>query len=152
MIRRPSRRGPRCQLIRENDGTLYDLTNDRPIEASELRNYLSSGGYFEAKRADGSECTGQVLREILEGIVAHAIPWAPGALVEARAVDAFAGMLGLAGTVTDSLAGTWGGPLGHTPQRPRPDRRRPPGRPRQTAPDFDDQVAGARPRSDPNPA
>lgn len=144
MIRRPSRRGPRCQLIRENDGTLYDLTNDRPIQASELGNYLSSGGYFEARRADGSECTGQVLREILEGVVAHGGPGAPGARVEARAVDAFARMLG--------LAGTWGGPLCNTPQRPRPDRRRPPPRPRQTGRDFDDQVPGERPGPDSNPA
>ncbi len=148
MIGRPSRRGPRRQLIRENDGTLYDLTSDRPIAASELRNYLSSGGYFEAKRADGSECTGQVLREILEGIVAHAVPGAPGALVGAPAVDAFAGMLGLAGTLTEGLAGTWGGPLGHTGRRPRADRRRPPTRPRQAGRDFDDQVVD----SAPNPA
>ena len=144
MIGRPSRRGPRRQLIRENDGALYDLTNDRPLAASELRNYLSSGGYFEAKRADGSECTGQVLREVLEEIVAHDGPGALGALVGAPAVDAFAGMLG--------LAGTWGGPLGHTPQRPRADRRRPPGRPRQAGRDFDDQVAGAPSNPDPNPA
>ena len=152
MIGRPSRRGPRRQLIRENDGALYDLTNDRSIAASELRDHLSSGGYFEAKRADGSECTGQVLREILEGIVAHAVPGAPGALVGAPAVDAFAGMLGLAGTLTGGLAGTWGGPLGHTPQRPRADRRRRPGRPRQAGRDFDDQVAGAPSNPDPNPA
>ena len=148
MIGRPSRRGPRRQLIRENDGALYDLTNDRPIAAPELRNYLSSGGYFEAKRADGSECTGQVLGEILEEILAHGGPGAVGA----PAVDAFAGMLGLAGTLTGGLAGTWGGPLGHTPQRPRADRRRPPTRPRQAGRDFDDQVAGAPSNPDPNPA
>ena len=148
MIRRPSRRGPRCQLIRENDGTLYDLTNDRPMQASELGNYLSSGGYFEARRADGSECTGQVLREVLEEIVAHGGPGAVGA----SAVDAFAGMLGLASTLTGGLAGAWGGPLGHTPQRPRADRRRPPPRPRQAGRDFNDQVAGAPSGRDPNPA
>ena len=152
MIGRPSRRGPRCQLIRENDGTLYDLTNDRSIAASELRDHLSSGGYFEAKRADGSECTGQVLREILEGIIAHAVPGALGAVVGAPAVDAFGGMLGLAGSLTDGLAGTWAGPLGHTGQRPRTDRRRPPPRPWQAGPDFDDRVAGAHPNPDPNPA
>ena len=35
MIGRPSRRGPRRQLIRESDGTLYDLTND-PWELQNL--------------------------------------------------------------------------------------------------------------------
>ena len=62
------------------------------------------------------------------------------------------GSLGLAGSLTDGLAGTWAGPLGHTGQHPRTDRRRPPPRPWQAGPDFDDRVAGAHPNPDPNPA
>ncbi len=80
MIGRVSRRGPLRQLIRQSDGTLYDMTEERQIPPSELLDYLADGGFFKARRHDnGVDCTIQVLYEVLvEGIAQGLVPGVPG--------------------------------------------------------------------------
>jgi hypothetical protein len=70
-VTRPSsRRGPRRQLVRESDGTLLDLTTGQEITPPELRDFVTGGGFFEARREDGTECTMQVLTEVLQDAAA----------------------------------------------------------------------------------
>ena len=147
MTRRPSRRGPCKQLIRERDGKLHDLTADRPITAPELREYLASGGYFEAKRSDGAECTAQVLLEALQEAIARDVfPNVLEAVPGTAPLDALGRLFSRAGP----LAGPWGGMLGDPAQRPRSDRggnradrRRAASRPRPARRDLDDQATAA---------
>ncbi len=148
MTGRPSRRGPRRQLIRENDGTLYDLTNDRPMATSELRDYLNSGGYFVAKRADGAECTAQVLRDALHDVIGEAAPNPIGAMMGAGAAIPSVAWSALAGL----LSGPMAGPRGHAGQRPRADRRPPSARAWQAPRNLDDRLSDAAPNSDPGSA
>jgi hypothetical protein len=68
MTRRVSRRGPLRQLLRQSDGTLHDVTEERPISRPELLEHLRAGGFFEARRYDNAAgCTAEVLCEVLLG-------------------------------------------------------------------------------------
>lgn len=52
-------------VLRRSDGSLYDVAGQRPITASELRDHVSDGGLFEARREDSNaDCTLEVLSEI----------------------------------------------------------------------------------------
>jgi hypothetical protein len=63
---RPARRRRRKKILRRSDGSLYDVSERRPISVVELREYVRDGGFFEARReGTGADCT----HEILQGIV-----------------------------------------------------------------------------------
>lgn len=144
MSGRPTRRGPRKQLVRESDGTLLDLTTDRRITASELRDFVAAGGYFEARRHDGAECTAQVLTEALgEAIAEHLQPRVPGALTGGAALEPLVRLFG--------VWGAWGAMPANQSRRPRADRaerRRLPSHPPQRGPsDFGGPAAMEDPES-----
>jgi len=63
---RPARRRRRKKILRRSDGSLYDVSERRPISVVELREYVRDGGFFEARReGTGADCT----HEILQGVV-----------------------------------------------------------------------------------
>lgn len=124
MTARPSRRGPRKQLIRERDGTLYDLTEDRPIAASELQEYLAGGGYFEARRGDGAECTAQVLHSALLAVAGDTALL--GSVAPGRgAFDSLGDLVQLAEELASRWAGNRAAPGRRPPLEPSA-RRKPP--------------------------
>src|SRR5436305_14283639 len=74
MVRRTARRSklPRRELVRDSDGTLRDVTENRCIGIDELRDDLRGGRYFRARtQSSGADCTHEVLSAVL---VSGAIP------------------------------------------------------------------------------
>ena len=144
MIPRPARRGPRKQLIRESDGMLHDLTTDRRIPPSELTDFVTSGGYFEARRHDGLECTAQVLAEVLQSSISEQLQ--PQALGGGGAVEAMLGAAALDPMMRlFGLWGAWGAAPGSQSRRQRAARaerpRVPPRPPRRGARAFEPLAA-----------
>jgi len=97
-MKSPSRRSSVRQLVRESDGTIRDLTEESTVSHAELREHLASGGYFRALRRDGTDCSSQVLWEVLQD--GMTLAWGvgtqgPGAPVS-TAFDSMERILGLA--------------------------------------------------------
>ena len=64
--RHPRSSMPRRQLRRESDKSLYDLTERRRVEMSELCDDVRSGRYFRVIRhTSGEDCTQEVLAEVI---------------------------------------------------------------------------------------
>src|SRR5205085_12082422 len=94
-----SRRRRRKKVLRKNDGSLYDATEQHRITAAELRDYVRDGGLFEARRQEnGADCTYEVLQSVMGmGLLENLVPGIGG--------GSLPGLGGLG-----ALAG--GGPLG----------------------------------------
>jgi PHB/PHA accumulation regulator DNA-binding domain len=68
--RDPVRGLPLRVLRRESDGRLYDVTQGRPVMASELRQDVRDGRRFRAEDArSGDDCTYEVLAELVWGSI-----------------------------------------------------------------------------------
>lgn len=75
-----SRRRRRKKVLRKNDGSLYDATEQRRTTAGELRDYVRDGGLFEARWQDtGADCTYEVLHDAMGvGLLQSLIPGSGG--------------------------------------------------------------------------
>jgi hypothetical protein len=71
-----SRRRHRKKILRKNDGSLFDVTERRPITQAELREYVRDGGLFEARmKESGADCTYEVLQSVMGlGMLQNLIP------------------------------------------------------------------------------
>ncbi|MGQ0466558.1 MAG: hypothetical protein ACT4QG_14690 [Sporichthyaceae bacterium] len=101
-----SRRRFRKKVIRRQDGELFDLTQRRPITIEELREYLRSGGLFEARtRETDRDCTYEVLQKVVAGGLTDGLPGLSGGnLGGLGALGGLAGMVG-GGNRTEAVVG-----------------------------------------------
>ena len=105
---RSRRRRPKRILCR-NDGSLYDVSERRRITPTQLRDYLSDGGLFEARRQEsGADCTFEVLQGVVgSGLLGNMVPGLGGSgpLSGLGPLGALAGGLGPLGALSERSAG-----------------------------------------------
>src|SRR5438045_2269893 len=113
-----SRRRRRKKILRKNDGSLYDATEQCRITATELRDYVRDGGLFEARRQEsGADCTYEVLQSVLgTGMLETLVPGLGGG-----PLSSLGGLAGLGGRRSGATART--GPTASS-SAPGPSARR----------------------------
>ena len=88
-----SRRRRRKKILRKNDGSLYDATEQRRITPAELRDYVRGGGLFEARsHENGTDSTYEVLQDIVgAGFLQSIVPGLGGGPLSALGLGALGG-------------------------------------------------------------